>query len=227
MDPFNQVYSDALGQLKSAEQLLEDFRSDSATFHIEDLNNVVQELVETIHDLSQSTGAIQSNPSQFGLTHSDVVQRITQVGNLNSQLTDIQEGINDIKKERESKKLISSQNKAKGVSSSTDTPENPYGATSSLMYAEAIADQDEILDSVSRTVNNLNEQARVMANELEDQSNLIEDFERQTDTAQDRLARGMKRVNWVIENNRETLSSCCISILIVALIVLLVLLLVL
>ena len=95
------------------------------------------------------------------------------------------------------------------------------------MYQEAIASQDNMLDSVYNTVSNLNQQAHIMSQELEDQSNLIEDFERQVDTSQDRLARGMKRVNWVIENNRETLSSCCITLLIVALIVLLVLLLVL
>ncbi|KAF5101864.1 hypothetical protein DV451_002049 [Geotrichum candidum] len=223
MDPFNQVYSDALGQLKSAEQLLDDYRNNPSTFYIEDLNNVVQELVETIHDLSQSTGVVQANPAQFGLSHSDVAQRITQVGNLNSQLTDIQESIAKIRRERENKAAVSGSGRRPA-----DEDDNGMGGTgNTLMYQEAIASQDNMLDSVYNTVSNLNQQAHIMSQELEDQSNLIEDFERQVDTSQDRLARGMKRVNWVIENNRETLSSCCITLLIVALIVLLVLLLVL
>lgn len=91
MDPFNQVYSDALGQMSMAENLLEKFENDPANFHVEDLSNVIQELVETIHDLSQSTGAVQSRPQDFGLTAGDVQNRISQVGNLNRQLNDLQE----------------------------------------------------------------------------------------------------------------------------------------
>lgn len=224
MDPFNQVYSDAIGQLKSAEQLLDDYRNSPSTFYIEDLNNVIQELVETIHDLSQSTGVVQANPAQFGLSPADVAQRITQVGNLNSQLTDIQESIAKVQHDREGKTIT--RGSGRGVTDYDDEM-GGSGAGNALMYQEAIASQDNMLDSVYNTVSNLNQQAHIMSQELEDQSNLIEDFERQVDTSQDRLARGMKRVNWVIENNRETLSSCCISLLIVVLIVLLVLLLVL
>lgn len=222
MDPFNQVYSDALGQLKSAEQLLQDYRSSPQTFHIEDLNNVVQELVETIHDLSQSTGAIQMNPGQYGLTASDVAQRINQVGTLNGQLTDIQESIIQIRNS-------STKTSRVGTRFNDDYREEESGTPmgNSLLYQEALASQDDMLDSVYNTVNNLNQQAHTMSRELEDQSNLIDDFERQADTAQDRLRRGMKRVDWIIRNNQETLGSCCITLLIVALIVLLVLLLVL
>jgi t-SNARE syntaxin family protein len=225
MDPFNQVYSDAIGQLKSAEQLLDDYRNSPSTFYIEDLNNVVQELVETIHDLSQSTGVVQANPAQFGLSPGDVAQRITQVGNLNSQLTDIQESIAKIRRERKGKAAMGGSGRQQA--GEDDNEMSGAGAGNALMYQEAIASQDNMLDSVYNTVSNLNQQAHIMSQELEDQSNLIEDFERQVDTSQDRLARGMKRVNWVIENNRETLSSCCITLLIVVLIVLLVLLLVL
>lgn len=225
MDPFNQVYSDALGQLKSAEQLLQDYRNNPQTFYVEDLNNVVQELVETIHDLSQSTGVIQSRPSQYGLTEGDVAQRITQVGNLNSQLTDIQESIIEIRKNNTGAARVGSKYTPSDKYNEEGGRGGPIG--NSLLYQEAIASQDDMLDSVYNTVNNLNQQAHVMSRELEDQSNLIEEFDQQAESSQDRLRRGMKRMDWVIRNNQETLGSCCITLLIVALIVLLVLLLVL
>lgn len=227
MDPFNQVYSDALGQLKSAEQLLQDYRTNPQTFYIEDLNNIVQELVETIHDLSQSTGAIQHNPGQYNLTAGDVAQRITQVGTLNSQLTDIQESIIQI---RNSSKVTRVGTKYTGQDDDYSGEGGGSGSAppgNSLIYQEAIASQDEILDSVYSTVNNLNEQAHVMSRELEDQAELIEEFDQQAESSQDRLRRGLKRMDWVIRNNQETLGSCCITLLIGALIVLLVLVLVL
>lgn len=231
MDPFNQVYSDALGQLSMSEQLLEKYENNPSTFHIEDLSNVIQELVETIHDLSQSTGAVQSRPEDFGLTQHDVQTRISQVGNLNRQLNDLQEKVIEIRKRHESqtKDYLFSGNTSAPSKINGDEVESqtPSGVGSSLLYQQEMENQDNILDSVYQTVNSLNQQAHVMSQELAEQSVMIEDFDRQVDTAQDRLRRGLKKVDWVIKNNQDSLSSCCISLLIVVLIVLLVLLLVL
>lgn len=233
MDPFNQVYSDALGQMSMAENLLEKYESDPTSFHVEDLSNVIQELVETIHDLSQSTGAVQSRPQDFGLTAQDVQNRIAQVGNLNRQLNDLQEKVIDLRassKNTARDHLFSNQPASSSYNpantSSDGVPANPGNATS-LLYQQEISNQDNILDSVYDTVNNLNQQAHMMSTELAEQSVMIEDFDRQVDTAQDRLKRGMKRIDWVIKNNQETLGSCCISILIVVLIILLILVIVL
>lgn len=242
MDPFTQVYSDALGQLSTAEHLIETYDSAPQDFHVEDLNNVIQELVETIHDLSQSTGAIQSRPQDFGLTAADVHQRISQVGELNRQLMDLQEKMIEIRKKNagSSGHLFSSSSveKGKGVTRSSNFNNGYDGgdleagngvgnANSSLLFQDEIQNQDNMLESVSKTVNNLNQQAHIMSQELAEQSVLIEDFDRQVDTAQDRLQRGMKRVNWIIRKNQETLGSCCITLLILVLIILLILLLVL
>lgn len=231
MDPFNQVYSDALGQMSMAENLLEKFENDPANFHVEDLSNVIQELVETIHDLSQSTGAVQSRPQDFGLTAGDVQNRISQVGNLNRQLNDLQEKVIELRAANTSTSrdhLFSDQQAYNPATAPTEEPAAiPSNTTSSLLYQQEISNQDNILDSVYNTVNNLNQQAHIMSNELAEQSVMIEDFDRQVDTAQDRLKRGMKKVDWVLKNNQETLSSCCISLLIVVLIVLLVLVIVL
>ncbi|VVT52002.1 uncharacterized protein SAPINGB_P003284 [Magnusiomyces paraingens] len=245
MDPFNQVYSDALGQLSAAAKLIEDHQTNPSGFHIEDLNNIIQELVETIHDLSQSMGAIQSQPQNFGLTDHEVQQRISQVGYLNQQLMDLQQKVIEIRETVSSKNNASSSNTNAGntqsqlfssnqasLPQSNDDPStteinyNP-NTTSSLLYQQELENQDTLLDSVYHTVNNLNQQASQMTQELHEQSTIIEDFDRHVDTAQDKLRRGMKRVDWVIRNNQETLSSCCITLLILVLFILLILLIVL
>lgn len=232
MDPFNQVYSDALGQLSAAEKLLQNHLAQPNSFHVEDLNNVIQELVETIHDLSQSMGVIQGRPQDFGLTDHDVQTRISQVGYLNQQLMDLQQKAIDIRKPSSNpqSQLLGSKPALGGgavdTGSSADVNYNP-NTTSSLLYQQEMETQDDLLDSVYTTVNNLNQQANLMTQELAEQSVMIEDFDEQVDTARDKLRRGMQKVNWVIRNNQETLGSCCITLLIVVLIILLVLLLVL
>lgn len=216
MDPFIQVYNDAHNQLQETQQLLDKYEKAPSNNHLSDVNNSAQELTETIHDLSQSIGAVQSKPNDFGLSEREVSERIGKVSQLNKELGDIQQKINEIKQN-------SHPNVETWASNDDNDAANNAEGAQSLMYQDMIDEQDTVLSSVYTTVNNLREQANVMSRELEDQSHLIEDFDRETDSAGDRLQRGMKKINWVVRNNRETLSSCCITILIVVLIVLLVL----
>lgn len=222
MDPFIQVYTDAQSQLEEAKRHLDKYEQEPSYNHLMDVNNLTQELIETIHDLSQSIGAVQSKPSDFGLSEHEVNDRIGKVSQLNRQLGDIQEKINEVKQHHQQSSVAQ-----EGGSSHYKDNDNAGEGVGNLMYQDAIQEQDTVLDSVYSTVNNLRQQANVMSRELEDQSYLIEDFERDADTAGDRLRRGMKRVNWVVKNNQETLSSCCITLLIVVLIILLVLVLIL
>ena len=76
MDPFIQVYNDAQVQLTATKALLEQYERDPSSNNLIDLNNSTQELVETVHDLSQSIGAVKSQPSQFGLTEYEINERI-------------------------------------------------------------------------------------------------------------------------------------------------------
>lgn len=224
MDPFIQVYKDAQSQLEETKRHLDKYEREPTNNHLMDVNNLTQELIETIHDLSQSIGAVQSKPSDFGLSEHEINDRIGKVSQLNRQLGDIQEKINEVKQQHQHQQSSAAQ---EGGSSNYQDNDHAGGGIGNLMYRDAIQEQDTVLDSVYSTVNNLRQQANVMSRELEDQSYLIEDFERDADTAGDRLRRGMKRVNWVVKNNQETLSSCCITLLIVVLIILLVLVLIL
>lgn len=222
MDPFNQVLSDAESQISQTESLLRKYQISIDANDLADLNNSVQELVETIHDLSQSIGVVQAEPVKYGLTHHDIENRIGQVGVLNNRLSDIQSQIAATRKDA---------NVAAARAQMQDDEEAEIGGAAGFSQNPALMmelqEQDTVLDSVYHTVSSLREQANVMGQELEDQGYLIEDFDRQVDSAQERIKRGLRKVDWVLKNNRESLSSCCISLLILVLIVLLVLVLIL
>lgn len=229
MDPFNQVYADAEAQLTLAEELLAKYEAAPTNNHLTDFNNCAQELTETIHDLSQSIGAVQRKPQQFGLVQQEVDNRISKVAHLNNKLSDLQQAIPRTRATTKPSASTWNTNDedieasaATKIPGQVDDTDDQMG-NSTLMYQDMIDEQDQVLDSVYTTVNSLREQANVMSRELEDQSYLIEDFDRQVDTAGDKLRRGMQKVDWVLRNNRETLSSCCITVLILVLIVLLVL----
>lgn len=216
MDPFQEVLRDAQQQLSSVNKQLGDYELDPAHDKLVDIGNLMQELTETVHDLSQSIAAAQQDPAAFGVDVTEINRRIQQVGQINSQVSDVQQQLADI---RQSVKPTS---QPPPVDEGFETVDMDQGARD-MMLQQQVAEQDTILDSVYETVTQLREQANVMGRELEDQAIMLDDFEQQADSTGDRLRQGLRRVDYVLRHNSETLSSCCITLLIIALVILLVL----
>ncbi|GBC00502.1 hypothetical protein RclHR1_03880012 [Rhizophagus clarus] len=84
-------------------------------------------------------------------------------------------------------------------------------------------EQDEQLESLYGTAKNIHEIATTVGTELEDQNMLLSDFGEHVDRTQGRLERAMKKVAYIIKQNEESKSNCCIGILIAVLIILLIL----
>ena len=219
MDPFGSVLQDAERQLGSAQLQLRQYRAEPRPALLADLQNTIEELMETVRDLSGSIAAVQKQPEEFGLSHVDISLRIDQVGRINNQVTDIQEALARIRDDNRAPAAwepeFRSDPEAQTASVSAEDRQ--------MLFQETIRDQDTILTGVEQTVATLREQANLMSSELQDQAVLIDDFEQQVDHSNDRLRTGMKRVDYVLRNNRECMSNCCIIMLTVALIILLVL----
>ncbi|KAJ1925045.1 hypothetical protein IWQ60_004826 [Tieghemiomyces parasiticus] len=66
-----------------------------------------------------------------------------------------------------------------------------------------IRHQDEQLDSVMGTVQNIRRMAGTMGNELEDHNVLLEELDSQTDQTQGKLSRAMKGVETMIKKNSD------------------------
>ena len=91
---------------------------------------------------------------------------------------------------------------------------------------EMMREQDQHLDGVFQTVGNLRRQADDMGRELEEQREMLEVVDNVADRVGGRLQTGMSKLNHVIRQNEDRLSSCCIAVLIFVLILLLILLLI-
>lgn len=213
MDPFKSVLEDAENQLGSAQLLLRQYRTKPESSKLADLNNTIQDLSEIIRELTESIAAVQAQPDQFGLHPVEIEQRIEQVGHINRQVTDVQEELSKIR--AEAKYAIPDD------LNQNDADNNVSAEDRQMLFQSTIQEQDAMFDEVAHTVANLREQADIMSRELEDQAELIDDFEGYVDNTNDRLKRGIKRVDYVLRNNRDCMSNCCIGLLIFVLIVLL------
>lgn len=88
-------------------------------------------------------------------------------------------------------------------------------------------EQDDHLDGVFQTVDNLRRQAGDMGRELEEQREMLEMTDALADRVGGRLQKGMDKLKYVVKHNEDRLSSWCIGLLIMVLCILLVLLLIL
>jgi t-SNARE syntaxin family protein len=205
MDPFIEVLQDAQQQCKTIAQLIRTtVVSEEST---RDFENNMQELHETITDLKESIESSKSDPEFFKITQETIGERETIVNGLNKQYQEIEA-------QWEQKKT-----------STTTTPftqDEETAQFNQVQQQEIIREQDEHLDGVYVSMQTINQQARAMGNELEEQAFIMEELEGDLDRITGRIGRGLKRVEHVIRMNQDTASNCCIGLLIVALIVLLV-----
>ncbi|SGZ48757.1 CIC11C00000000067 [Sungouiella intermedia] len=227
MDPFKEVEEDCWAQINS----LTDFINSTSVISEDaklDFANNYQELEETLEDLRQAVKILESNPVQFNLTSSDIVYR-------KQTLKQLLQKINLLQSDWEAKEKHPHRQREVTTMSNRISQDggNPFSETNRIdlefnqfQQQELIQSQDLQLDQIHQTMQSLNQQATLMGGELEDQGYMLDELDHEMDTVGNKLQRGLKRVNYVIEKNRETASNWCIGILMVVLCILLLVLLI-
>lgn len=227
MDPFKEVEEDCWSQIHALEGFIGrvKFINEDAKL---DFHNNYQELAETLEDLKQAVQISEFNPSQFNLNSSDIVGRKQILSQLLLKIASLENEWNDrIRNPQRQREVTTMSNRI----SQDDDRDSPFSDNQRIdrefnlfQQQEQIQDQDLQLDLIHETMRNLNQQAQLMGGELEDQGFMLDELDHEMDTVGNKVLRGLKRVNYVIEKNRETASNCCIAVLVVALVILLVVL---
>ncbi|WYZ38670.1 hypothetical protein EsH8_III_000584 [Colletotrichum jinshuiense] len=235
-DPFLQVQQDVLSQLDSTRPLFTSYlrirslstspTSPELASARSDLESALASLAEDLADLVESVKAVESDPSAFGLSASEITRRKRLVQDVGGEVEDMREEL--------AKKLG-------GGGAGSDLPDpssfaiadgddrgDDYAAEfEQQQQLEMMREQDTHLDGVFQTVGNLRRQADDMGRELEEQREMLEVVDSVADRVGGRLQTGVQKLQYVMRRNEDRLSSCCIAVLIMVLIILLVLLLIL
>lgn len=199
-----------------------------------ELESALSSLAEDLADLVASVQAIESNPSQFGISDHEASRRKRLVQEVGAEIQDMREEFN---------KNVPSTSAGGGGgnnNSGGDMPDpdafaigeggdgnDAYNEFEQQQQMEIMQEQDRHLDGVFHTVGNLRRQADDMGRELEEQNEMLEVVDDLADRVGNRLQTGMAKLGYVMRKNEDRLSSCCIGVLIFVLILLLVLLLIL
>ncbi|KAK4177634.1 t-SNARE [Triangularia setosa] len=238
-DPFLQVQQDVLSQLQTTRPLFTSYlrirslsssSSSTTTPSPElvsartDLTNALVSLSEDLADLVASVQAVESNPTHFGLTPSEVTRRKRLVQEVGNEIEDMREEL--------SKTAAAAASSLPDPSSFADIDGGERGEDYAAQFEQEqqvmmMREQDQHLDGVFQTVGNLRMQADSMGRELEEQREMLEVVDGLADRVGGRLQTGMDKMKYVLRRNEDRLSSCCIGVLILVLVILLVILLIL
>ncbi len=252
-DPFLSVQSDVVTTLTQTRTLFSSYlrirtlaSSRSSTSKPEllqartDLEANIDTLLADVEDLRESIAAVEGDPYRFGLDVAEVQRRRGFVKEVAGEIEGLQNelsrgnGDGSIAGGRATSTGRNTPGTAKGrlpppaaFDEEGEQDEDSYAAFEHQTQAQMMHEQDEQLDDVSRTVGALRGQAVDMGRELEEQHGMLEDVDTLADRVGGKLQVGVKKVGEVIKRNEDSVSSCCIAVLIFVLILLLILVIVL
>ena len=220
-----------------------------------ELRTNLETLTTDLADLLESVSAVESDPYRFGLDVAEVQRRrgfVRDVGDeVKSMRTELEEGVASANNNSNSnnnnnnsvagrgergrdrgrgdRKLPAPAAFENGADSDDGRgdDDDPYGAFEAQQQATMMAEQDEQLDGVFQSVGVLRGQAEDMGRELEEQGALLDEIDTLADRVGGKLSVGVKKVGEVIRKNEDSVSSCCIGVLVVVLVILLILVIVL
>ncbi|KAL7922457.1 t-SNARE [Trichoderma austrokoningii] len=238
-DPFLQVQQDVLSQISTVRPLFASYlrirslasssshTSPELTSARTELESALSSLAEDLADLVASVQAIESNPSQFGISDNEASRRKRLVQEVGAEIQDMREELNkNIASAKAAGDLPDQSAFAVGDGDGSGDGD-AYAEFEQQQQMEIMQEQDRHLDGVFHTVGNLRRQADDMGRELEEQNEMLEVVDDLADRVGNRLQTGMAKLQYVMRKNEDRLSSCCIGVLIFVLILLLVLLLIL
>lgn len=194
-----------------------------------DLESALSTLAEDLADLVASVAAVESDPYKYGLEIEEVMRRKRLVEEVGGEVEDMREELQKVvsNSDRKQKRPAAYGHGEEEGGLLGDEDGDAYGEFEQQQQVRIMNEQDQQLDGVFRTVGNLRQQADDMGRELEEQHEMLENVDTLADKVGGKLQTGIKKVGWVIKKNEDTMSSCCIGVLILVLIILLVLLLIL
>lgn len=212
-DPFLQVQADLLANLDAARPLFQSYlriRSSASSASSPELREARTELEHTLQDLSadladliESVKAVEKDHYRYGLEIEEVQRRRELVSDVGREVEEMHQELRQT--------VSDSKGKASAHGDSLPHPDNfdseeeeaqdGYGDFEQQRQMEIMAEQDEALEGVFKTVGNLRMQADTMGRELEEQAELLDDVDNVADRVGGKLQTGLKKIGYVIRKN--------------------------
>jgi len=211
-DPFLQVQSDVLTLLESTRPVFQSYiriRSHASTPNNPELRDARDELESNLKDLStdlqdlvDTVKAVEKDPYRYGLEIEEVQRRRQLVADVGKEVEGMhQELLETVQHAHKGKGADGLPHPSNFDSEDEEDGGDGYGEFEMQRQEEIMAEQDEALEGVFRTVGNLRGQADAMGRELEEQAEILDEVDNVADRVGGKLQTGLKKIGDVIRKN--------------------------
>jgi member of the syntaxin family of t-SNAREs len=166
-----------------------------------ELESTLQDLSADLRDLVESVKAVEHDPYRYGLDTAEVSRRRRLVEEVGAEVENMGVELRTTVQEARTGKASVNGDVLPHPDDFGEEDEDGYAQFEQERQMEMMAEQDEQLDDVFRTVGNLRRQADDMGRELEEQGEMLQEVDTVADRVGGKIQDGIKRVGWVIRKN--------------------------
>ena len=225
-DPFYDVLNDVKDQLKDLNVKKNNKNNNNNNNNaLSSASPEVKEVYETVQDLKTSLQL-----SKPYLEPTELQKRESEISGLENQYYVLLHNLNNTTSTNNISDSIELQDhhatfaNAGVLTEDFNIPENEdMDAQDKFTHLESqmLHEQDDQLDQITKTMQNLKTQANLMGSELQDHTELLDSIDTNMSTLQGKLKKSSQKLQWIYEKNKERYNTICIMLLIVVLIILL------
>lgn len=231
-DPFITVKEEVTGSLKETEalfarwqQLLDGGAKDEFEWVTNELQSKLKSISWDLEDLEETISIVETTPSRFNIGPGELAERKKFVSRTKERANEIRSTIvgskSKAKQAAQSRSaLMSGGGRYAKLDRELDSRNDDFIADQSQQQAQIMREQDEQLSQVGETIGVLKNMGTLIGNELDDQNQLLEEFDADMETTSDRLKHTLQRLDKVMGITKDGKQSCCICLLILILIIL-------
>lgn len=241
-DPWSSVKDEVLTSVQKSTELharwTKLYNALGPTSNTDDFEFVTKELTTTLksiewdlEDLSETITIVEDAPHRFKIGPDEIASRKEFVSSTKKKAGAIKAEINhpDVKRKLGDVKrsgLLSGGNGAAGryakLNDNIKKENDNFIGGQEQAQSMIMKEQDQQLDEVTDTIGILKEMGRTIGDELDEQADLLDDFEGDMDNTQQRLMRTLGKVDRALSISKDGKQSCAICVLIVVLIILII-----
>eukprot|EP00038_Savillea_parva_P008851 m.179610 g.179610 ORF g.179610 m.179610 type:complete len:250 (+) comp14804_c0_seq1:347-1096(+) len=182
-------------------------------------------------DLDETVDVVEENPAKFNLTRDELQVRRAFTKKTKAECDKISETLEDgrITAKVSSAKRDALMSGGTGASSRyAKLQESARAENDNFIKGQeqqqqlVMREQDQQLSEVHQTVGVLKTMGVAISTELDDQAELLDDFDGEMDTTQQRLERALTKLDKTLEISKDKKQSCCIVLLFLLMIIMII-----
>eukprot|EP00051_Salpingoeca_urceolata_P019059 m.273437 g.273437 ORF g.273437 m.273437 type:complete len:245 (+) comp19339_c0_seq15:236-970(+) len=230
-DEVQESLSQARALFKRFEQLLEAGSADTEELDwtTKELKTSMTSIGWDLEDLAETVTIAEASPERFKLTPDDIAERKRFIENTKQVVEDMKAQVSGTRtkeriEENKRKALVGTKRSSRydRLQDNIRSENQGFIGGQEQQQQTIMREQDTQLEEVGQTISNLKSMGRMIGDELDDQNDLLDDFDTEMDHTQSRLMQTMRKLDRALAITKDGKQSCCICLLLLVLIILIV-----